>query len=173
MCLFFAIDERIDFENATRFVLRPIRDVLRNDVTPLADRALGYAEPFGRLGLVPEEPRYVFLKHGPLEYIMLNLECKRKVQTANPALFYAEPMESMGDRIRLLRVARGMTQEQLAKSCGVTKSAVSQWEGGVIANVRLQTFLKLLETLQTDAHYLIWGPDRAPQRPPEGRKRAS
>jgi len=97
----------------------------------------------------------------------------QKVKNANPALIYAGFVETMGDRIRLLRVARGLTQADLAKACKVTKSAVSQWEGGTVANVRLQTFLRLLEALGTDAAYLIWGAEREPQRPPESRKRAS
>lgn len=34
-------------------------------------------------------------------------------------------------RIKLLRVARGMSQEELAKMIGVTQGAVSQWEKGL------------------------------------------
>lgn len=103
---------------------------------------------------------------------MLNLYVNSEVQTANLPLSYAEPMETMGDRIRQLRVARGLTQTQLATACRVTKSAVSQWENGVVANVRLQTFLLLLEALKTDAAYLIWGPGREPGKP-HPNKRAS
>ena len=39
--------------------------------------------------------------------------------------FYAYPMETMGDRIRLLRGAKGFSQSEVAKRVGVTKSAVS------------------------------------------------
>lgn len=71
-------------------------------------------------------------------------------------------METMADRIKSLRVARGMTQDQLARACGVTKSAVSQWESGSTANIKLAVFLSLCETLKTDTEYLVWGPDRKP-----------
>jgi transcriptional regulator with XRE-family HTH domain len=69
-------------------------------------------------------------------------------------------METMGDRIRQLREARGLTQQQLGALVGVTKSAVSQWEDGSTKNLKLETFLRVCEVLQTDAEYLIWGPDR-------------
>ena len=92
---------------------------------------------------------------------MLNL----KVKDAGPSVAYAVAlMETMGDRIRQLREARRLTQEQLAKAVGVTKSAVSQWEDGSTKNIKLATFLLLLEALMTDAEFLIWGPDRGASR---------
>jgi transcriptional regulator with XRE-family HTH domain len=89
---------------------------------------------------------------------MLNLEVKDAVHSVP----YALRMETMGDRIRQLRSARNMTQDQLAKAVGVTKSAVSQWEDGSSKNLKLPTFLLVLEVLGTDANFLIFGPDRAP-----------
>lgn len=92
---------------------------------------------------------------------MLNLQVKDAV----PLVSYAVLMETIGDRIRILRVARGLTQEQLAKRSGVTKSAVSQWEDGSTKNLKLQTFMLVLEALQTDADYLIFGENRRPGGP--------
>lgn len=89
---------------------------------------------------------------------MLNLEVKDAV----PSVHYAFGMETMGDRIKQLRAARNLTQEQLAKATGVTKSAVSQWESGSTKDLKLKTFLLVLEALGTDANYLIWGADRGP-----------
>ena len=37
----------------------------------------------------------------------------------------------IGNTIRRLRKQRGITQEQLAESIGVTFQAVSKWENGV------------------------------------------
>jgi transcriptional regulator with XRE-family HTH domain len=69
--------------------------------------------------------------------------------------------ETMGTRIRTLREAKGLTQQQLADELGVTKGAVSAWETGYAENIRLQTFLKLLDVLGVKKpEYLIWGADR-------------
>ena len=38
-------------------------------------------------------------------------------------------LSSLGARIRTLRRARGFTQDRLAQSTGVSRSAVAQWEG--------------------------------------------
>jgi transcriptional regulator with XRE-family HTH domain len=69
-------------------------------------------------------------------------------------------MQTMGERIRLLREARGWTQAELAERVGVSRGAVAQWEGGVVANIRLQAFLKLTEELGTDVAYVVYGPTR-------------
>lgn len=84
------------------------------------------------------------------------------VKDAGPVVAYASRMETMGDRIRQLRVARGLTQPELAELCGVTKSAVSQWEDGSTTDIKLIPFLKLLDTLKTDGRYLVYGEDRGP-----------
>lgn len=101
---------------------------------------------------------------------MLNLEVKDAV----PIVSYAvRLMETMGDRIKNLRVARGLSQEAFGKLVGVTKSAVSQWEDGSSKNVKLMTFLRVVETLHTDANYLIWGDKRGPSdTSASGRRRA-
>lgn len=88
---------------------------------------------------------------------MLDFYVKHAAQVA----VYAEPMETMGDRIRYLRGVKGFSQTQLADKVGVTKSAVSQWELGQTANVKLQTFLKLCETLGARPEFLIFGPPNA------------
>ena len=38
---------------------------------------------------------------------------------------------SVGNRIREVRKARGLTQEQLAETIGVSRQAISKWESGV------------------------------------------
>lgn len=80
-----------------------------------------------------------------------------KVKDAAPVVPYARPMDTIGDRIRQCRLARGLTQLQLATLVGVTKGAVSQWELGGVKNVKLETFLKLVEVLHTSAEYLVSG----------------
>lgn len=89
------------------------------------------------------------------------------VKDAGLSVLYAVHMETMGDRIKQLRIARGLTQPALGELCGgVTKSAVSQWEDGSTENIKLKTFIRLCEVLQTDPQYLIWGADRSPTGAP-------
>lgn len=82
------------------------------------------------------------------------------------------PMETMGDRIRVLREARGLSQQQLADKLGVTKGAVGQWERGLTKNVKNLTMLALCDVLQTDQKYLLFGPDRKPDAPALGKARS-
>jgi transcriptional regulator with XRE-family HTH domain len=78
------------------------------------------------------------------------------------ALIDMPKKETMGMRIRRLREAANLTQDQLAKRCGVNKSAVSQWEMGTSENIKLQPFLRLLRTLGVTHEYLLWGSEKAP-----------
>lgn len=87
---------------------------------------------------------------------------------------YPIPMETMGERIRMLRQARGLSQSQLADRVGVTPGAVSHWELGQTKNMQLETFLKLCAELGTNPHYLALGAAQLPgPRPPtSGRRQA-
>lgn len=71
--------------------------------------------------------------------------------------------ESMGTRIRRLREKRNLTQDQLAARCGVSRAAVHQWETGESENIKLQPFLRLLNTLDVSHEYLCFGSDKAPK----------
>lgn len=88
---------------------------------------------------------------------MLNLAVKDAVRRSDYAI---AAMETMCERIKTLREARHMSQTQLADACSVTKSAVSQWENGVTENIKLRTFLALVEVLRTDVEYLVHGAAR-------------
>lgn len=69
----------------------------------------------------------------------------------------------MGQRIKRLRQSRQWTQEQLAGMVGVSLQAVSQWELDLTENVKLVPFLRLAKVLETDPHYLVFGPERGVQ----------
>jgi transcriptional regulator with XRE-family HTH domain len=85
-----------------------------------------------------------------------------QVKDAVPQVSYAGRMETMGDRLKRLRIARGYTQPEFAKLVGVTKSAVSQWEDDSTKNLKLTTLARVLDVLGTDLQYLVWGEKRGP-----------
>jgi transcriptional regulator with XRE-family HTH domain len=94
---------------------------------------------------------------------------------ATSAVLFA-PMQTMGDRIRILRESKGWTQGQLAarltaRGAPVTFSAVSQWERGETENIKLRAFLALVEELGTTHEYLVHGPSDPTGRDATGRFR--
>jgi transcriptional regulator with XRE-family HTH domain len=71
-------------------------------------------------------------------------------------------METMGDRIKQLLQAQGISQAELARRVGVTRAAVQKWISGDTANMENAALLLTARELHTDAAYLVWGPDRKP-----------
>ena len=61
---------------------------------------------------------------------------------------------ALADRLREARRIAGITQQQLADRVKVTKSAISQWERGETANIKLETFFAVAEALNVDAKWL-------------------
>lgn len=79
---------------------------------------------------------------------------------------HVEKLETMGRRIRRLREARLMTQEELGAEVGVTKVAVSQWEASreaKIVNIKLDTFLRLCAAFNVEYEFMIYGRERKPR----------
>lgn len=50
---------------------------------------------------------------------------------------------TIGERLKRLRVERGMTQEEVGKILGITKGAVQKYESGQITNFRTETIKQL------------------------------
>ena len=72
-------------------------------------------------------------------------------------------MESMGVRIKKLRLENNMTLEELGNKVGVGKSTVRKWENGMIANMRRDKIAKLAEALNVSPAYLMgWNESSAP-----------
>ena len=51
------------------------------------------------------------------------------------------------EKIKLLRVNKGLTQEELGRLIGVQKSAINKYEKGRVENIKRSTFVKLAEAL--------------------------
>ena len=86
-------------------------------------------------------------------------------------------METMGERIRVLRLAKGWSQDVLAarlskRGAKVSGNAISQWERGESKNIKLLTFLALVDELGTTHEYLVNGPADPGKRDPSGKFRS-
>jgi DNA-binding XRE family transcriptional regulator len=133
---------------------------LGDNFLPQLDSHAVDTQGLGNAGLVPAEvPDYVFFVHSP-NINMLYPEYKNDLQTES----YPVHMETMGNRIRMLRHSKGWTQQQLGDRVGVSKVAVYQWEVGTTSDIKLKTFLKLVEELGTNPQYLLFGHE-APRTP--------
>jgi len=67
-------------------------------------------------------------------------------------------------RIRAARIALGLTQDQLARAVGVTRSAVAQWETGRAGQVG-SNLARIARALGTSAAYLLSGEQDAGAAP--------
>ena len=60
---------------------------------------------------------------------------------------------SIGQRLKDARIARNMTQEDLATAVGVTKGAIGNYETEV-SSPKETILIKLMDVLRVDANYL-------------------
>lgn len=80
---------------------------------------------------------------------------------------YARAAELLGKKVRALREARGLTQEQLAHSTGISRNQIQNIENNRNnakdaltgrpgpGNARLDTVFRLADELHVDVTYLI------------------
>ncbi len=75
---------------------------------------------------------------------------------------------SIGDRIRAARTDRSLTQDELARQIGVSRSAVAQWETGRTGQIT-GNLTRIAAALQVSVEYLVHGDDkRAPAEARQG-----
>lgn len=74
------------------------------------------------------------------------------------------PANALGSRIRARRDAVGLTQEKLARICGVSRAAVAQWESGV-TRPSLDNLIKAAEALSVWLSWLTTGDQSLPDTP--------
>ncbi len=66
------------------------------------------------------------------------------------------------EKIKMLRLGRGLTLEQVADYVGVSKGTVQKWESGLIQNMKRDKIARLAEVLGTTPDYLIgWSDEGA------------
>jgi transcriptional regulator with XRE-family HTH domain len=67
-----------------------------------------------------------------------------------------ESESTVGTRIRALRHTRGMTQDELAAMCDVSRSAVAQWETDRAGQLR-GNITRIADALATNVEFLLQG----------------
>jgi transcriptional regulator with XRE-family HTH domain len=67
-----------------------------------------------------------------------------------------EPLEDFNIRLRALRDARGLTQEQVAEAAGTSQSHYSKIELGIVSPT-IRTLRKIAEALDVDPIELLRG----------------
>ena len=60
-----------------------------------------------------------------------------------------------GEKIKMLRVKKGMSQEELGKKVGVQKAAINKYEKGIVVNLKMSTISKLADALDVTPVYLM------------------
>ena len=76
-------------------------------------------------------------------------------------------LTGLAERIRELRRARGLSQEELADQVGVSRQAVSKWEGDQ-SLPELDKVLALSLLFETSTDYLLKGERPARRNQPDG-----
>lgn len=61
----------------------------------------------------------------------------------------------MGERLKILRKEKGVTQEEVGKVIGVQKATIMKYEKGIIENVKLDSISKLAEYFNVKPSYLM------------------
>lgn len=68
---------------------------------------------------------------------------------------------SIGQKIKSLRVYNGLTQEELGKKIGVTKATINKYETGVVINLKRPIIEELAQALCTSPAYLMGWTDNS------------
>jgi transcriptional regulator with XRE-family HTH domain len=66
---------------------------------------------------------------------------------------------NIGPRIRAERQRRGMTQDELARTIGVSRSAVAQWETGRTGQIT-GNLSRIAAALGVGVEFLVYGEDK-------------
>ncbi len=62
---------------------------------------------------------------------------------------------NMGERIKQLRIANGLTQEKLGKYLGVQKSAIRKYENGSVTNIKRTSIEIMSKLFNVSPSYLM------------------
>lgn len=86
-----------------------------------------------------------------------NYSYLHKANYSLPDLCNDSYMEDLGQRIKRLREAAGLSQQQLGEKVGVSRIAVRKWEIGQTSNLKLDNLMSLCRLFRVTPEYLIYG----------------
>ena len=69
---------------------------------------------------------------------------------------------TMAETIRMLRLQRGITQEELGKIIGVQKSAIRKYESGMVENIPRSSIKRMADFFEVTPYYLMGWEDETP-----------
>lgn len=73
-------------------------------------------------------------------------------------------MKDTGERIKEIRIKKGLTLQELAKLSGLSHSVISKYENNKIQNISTKNIERLSKALDVDSNYLMgWDEDDSPQ----------
>lgn len=68
---------------------------------------------------------------------------------------------NLSEKIRYLRIQKGMTQAELAEKLNTTKQTIGKYENQVVKNLPLNRIQELADALDTTPAYLMgWGEEK-------------
>jgi len=68
----------------------------------------------------------------------------------------------ISERIKLLRIQKGITQEELGNKIGVKKAAINKYENGIVKNFKRATIQNLSKALDVSPAYLLGYEEKEP-----------
>lgn len=118
------------------------------------------------------EPSYEVLEE-IADYFNVDMDYlhgKSDIPNRNEWLKTINAAASRGERIRVAREAKQMTQEELGRICGTTKQTIYKYETGAITNIPLDKLESIAKALDVSSSYLaMWDdsfmPDNIIQMP--------
>ena len=69
---------------------------------------------------------------------------------------------NMSDRIRILRISKGVTQETLGEVIGVQRSAIRKYESGTVENIPRSSIKKMADYFGVSPSYLMGWEEETP-----------
>jgi transcriptional regulator with XRE-family HTH domain len=67
--------------------------------------------------------------------------------------------KAFGERFRMVREAQKLSQAAVAKACGKSRGAISQWESGLVKDVDARALKLAAKKMRVSVDYLLDGED--------------